>query len=167
MWISKLELTNFKSYQHQAFEFPEPKDGKNIILVGGMNGFGKTSLLEAIYLSLYGKEAITYLARAGLKAQTGYPSFLERALHGQAIRNSRDSMSVMVQININEHEAFQFLRKWYFSKSGEWNNDEELLVYEVRAGIRQPQKSDGTHSNDLTRALFGTCALSTVLFLRW
>lgn len=126
MWISKLELTNFKSYQHQAFEFPEPKDGKNIILVGGMNGFGKTSLLEAIYLSLYGKEAITYLARAGLKAQTGYPSFLERALHGQAIRNSRDSMSVMVQININEHEAFQFLRKWYFSKSGEWNNDEEL-----------------------------------------
>jgi len=149
MWISKLELTNFKSYQHQTFEFPEPKDGKNIILVGGMNGFGKTSLLEAIYLSLYGKEAITYLARAGLKAQTGYPSFLERALHGQAIRNSRDSMSVMVQININEHEAFQFLRKWYFSKSGEWNNDEELLVYEVRAGIRQPQKSDGTHSNDL------------------
>lgn len=149
MWISKLELTNFKSYQHQVFEFPQPTDGKNIILVGGMNGFGKTSLLEAIYLGLYGKEAITYLARAGLKAETGYPSFLERALHGQAIRNSRDSMSVMVQININEHEAFQFLRKWFFSKSGDWNNDEELLVYEVRAGIRQPQKSTGTHSDEL------------------
>lgn len=140
MWISKLELTNFKSYQHQVFEFPPPQAGKNIVLVGGMNGFGKTSLLEALYLGLYGKEAITYLARAGLKAETGYPSFLERALHGQALRNSRDSMSVMVQINLNEHEAFQFVRKWFFSRSGEWNNDEELLVYEVRAGIRQPQK---------------------------
>jgi DNA sulfur modification protein DndD len=149
MWISKLELTNFKSYQHQIFDFPQPRDGKNIILIGGMNGFGKTSLLEAIYLSLYGKEAITYLARAGLKTNTGYPSFLERALHGQAIRNSRDSMSVMIQININEHEAFQFLRKWYFGKNGDWNNDEELLVYEVRAGIRQPQKSEGTHANEL------------------
>ena len=108
---------------------------------GGMNGFGKTSLLEAIYLGLYGKEAITHLARAGLKTETGYPSFLERALHGQAIRNSRDSMSVMVQISTNENEAFQFVRKWFYSRSGEWNNDEELLIYEVRAGIRQPQKT--------------------------
>jgi DNA sulfur modification protein DndD len=140
MWISKLELINFKSYQHQIFDFPFPHDGKNIVLIGGMNGFGKTSLLEAVYLGLYGKEAITYLARAGLKTETGYPSLLERALHGQAIRNSRDVMSVMVQININENEAFQFLRKWFFAKNGDWN-DEELLIYEVRSGTRQPYKN--------------------------
>jgi DNA sulfur modification protein DndD len=35
MWISKLELTCFKSYQHQVFDFPAPVDGKNIILIGG------------------------------------------------------------------------------------------------------------------------------------
>ena len=39
MWISRLELTNFKSYQHQVFDFPPPKDGKNIVLVGGHEWF--------------------------------------------------------------------------------------------------------------------------------
>lgn len=68
MWISRIELTNFKSYLHQIFEFPEPVDGRNIVLVGGMNGYGKTTILEALYLCLYGKDALAHLARAGLKS---------------------------------------------------------------------------------------------------
>lgn len=77
MWISKIELTNFKSYLHQIFEFPEPANGKNIVLIGGMNGYGKTSILEALYLCLYGKDAMVHLARAGLKTDDsrGYPTF--------------------------------------------------------------------------------------------
>lgn len=67
MWIAKIELFNFKIYQHQTFEFPQPKAGRNIVLIGGMNGYGKTSVLEALYLGLYGKEAVEHLGRAGLK----------------------------------------------------------------------------------------------------
>ena len=69
MWISRLELTCFKGYQHQVFSFPEPTNGKNIVLIGGMNGYGKTSILEALYLCLYGKDAMVHLARAGLKSR--------------------------------------------------------------------------------------------------
>lgn len=54
MWIQKIELSNFKAYQNQVFEFPMPENGKNLVLIGGMNGHGKTTLLEAIYLCLYG-----------------------------------------------------------------------------------------------------------------
>ncbi len=25
MWIAKIELFNFKNYQHQTFEFPQPR----------------------------------------------------------------------------------------------------------------------------------------------
>lgn len=67
MYISKIELTKFKSYQHAELKFPEPTEGKNIVLIGGMNGFGKTTILEALYLCLYGKDALPHLARAGLK----------------------------------------------------------------------------------------------------
>ena len=42
MWIAKIELFNFKSYQHHTFEFPQPRAGRNIVLIGGMNGYGKT-----------------------------------------------------------------------------------------------------------------------------
>lgn len=135
MWISRIELINFKSYQHQVFEFPAPSQGKNVILIGGMNGYGKTTILEALYLGLYGKDSIIHLARAGIKGDVGYPVFLERALHGHALKTKRDSMSVTVQIDSNEHEGFQITRKWFFSAKGNWQ-DEDILIYETRDGIR-------------------------------
>lgn len=135
MWISRLELINFKSYQHQIFEFPSPTQGKNVILIGGMNGYGKTTILEALYLGLYGKDSIIHLARAGIKGDVGYPVFLERALHGHALKTKRDTMSVTVQFNTNDHEGFQVTRKWFFSTKGDWK-DEELLIYDTRDGIR-------------------------------
>ena len=84
MWISKLELNNFKSYYFQSFNFPQPEREGNLTLIGGMNGFGKTTLLEALYLCLYGADAMPHLGRAGLKPteeRKGYPTFLERALN--------------------------------------------------------------------------------------
>jgi len=136
MWIAKIELFNFKSYQHQTFEFPQPKAGRNIVLVGGMNGYGKTSILEALYLGLYGKEAVEHLGRAGLKDDVGYRKFLERALHGTAIRTGRESMWVKIQINQTKAEGFEVTRKWFFSRSGDWTGEDEVVIYPVREGIR-------------------------------
>lgn len=136
MWIAKIELFNFKSYQHQTFEFPQPRAGRNIVLIGGMNGFGKTSVLEALYLGLYGKEAVEHLGRAGLKDDVGYRKFVERALHGTAIRTGRDSMWVKIQINQSKAEGFEVTRKWFFSRSGDWTGEDEVVIYEVRDGIR-------------------------------
>lgn len=136
MWIGKIELFNFKSYQHQLFEFPQPRAGRNIVLIGGMNGYGKTSILEALYLGLYGKEAVEHLGRAGLKDDVGYRKFVERALHGAAIRTGRDSMWVKVQINQSNAEGFEVTRKWFFSRSGDWTGEDEVVIYEVRDGIR-------------------------------
>ena len=93
MWISKLELNNFKSYYFQSFNFPQPSAEGNLTLIGGMNGFGKTTLLEALYLCLYGADAMPHLGRAGLKPteeRKGYPTFLERALNGQALSLGKD-----------------------------------------------------------------------------
>ena len=134
MWISRIELINFKSYQHQIFEFPAPSQGKNVILIGGMNGYGKTTILEALYLGLYGKDSIIHLARAGIKGDVGYPVFLERALHGHALKTKRDSMSVSVQFNTNEQDGFKITRKWFFSTKGNWQ-DEEILIYDTRDGV--------------------------------
>lgn len=136
MWIAKIELFNFKSYQHQVFEFPQPIAGRNIVLIGGMNGYGKTSILEALYLGMYGKESVEHLGRAGLKDDIGYRKFLERALHGTAIRTGRDSMWVKVQINKSQAEGFEITRKWFFSRSGDWTGEDEVVIYEVRDGIR-------------------------------
>lgn len=147
MWISKLELICFKSYQHQVFDFPEPENGKNIVLIGGMNGFGKTSILEALYLCLYGKDAVIHLARAGLKSddRKGYPKFLEGALNGEAKRNGSDVMMVRVTINRTKTKAIDICRKWYFKSngSGAWTGDEEAVVRDVIRGIPESPRVDG------------------------
>ncbi|MCL4384129.1 DNA replication and repair protein RecF [Patescibacteria group bacterium] len=50
MYLSSLNLENFRSYTHQSFSFDK---GFNLII--GNNGTGKTNILEAIYLLSTGK----------------------------------------------------------------------------------------------------------------
>jgi DNA sulfur modification protein DndD len=145
MWISKIELTNFKSYPHAEFNFPEPEDGRNIVLVGGLNGYGKTSILEALYLCLYGKEAMAHLARAGLKTDDyrGYPTFLERAFNGEARRAGQDQMTVRVVVQRTKTRGVDIARRFYFrSSSGQWIED-EAIVREVVRGVPGVPKRDG------------------------
>ncbi|MBU1001903.1 MAG: DNA sulfur modification protein DndD [Proteobacteria bacterium] len=155
MWISKIELTNFKSYEHQVFTFPEACDGKNIVLIGGMNGYGKTSILEALYLCLYGKDAINHLARAGLKTEDlkGYPTFLERAFNGEAFRKGSDMMMLRVVINKTKTVAFDISRKWYFRSNGTWTAEEETVVRELDRDVPGTPKLDGRNNFHLSDML--------------
>ena len=45
MWLRSLELQNFRNYNHQKFLFES-----NINLIVGLNGKGKSNLIEAIQL---------------------------------------------------------------------------------------------------------------------
>ena len=55
MKFRKLTIENYKSFQFKTdIQFPEGNDGRSIFLIGGMNGAGKTSIMEAVYYCLYG-----------------------------------------------------------------------------------------------------------------
>lgn len=136
MWISNIELINFKSYQHQVFEFPGPNSNKNIVLIGGMNGYGKTTILEALYLGLYGKDSITHLARAGIKGKTGYKAFLKKAIHGPAIENNQPYMTISIQFNISKQDGYLISRKWFFSNTGDLD-EEEVLIFKTDNNIKK------------------------------
>src|SRR5262252_9493025 len=66
MRIDRLLLDNFKSFATRTeLDLGEvrPSDGRNVILIGGMNGSGKTSIIEAINACLYGADSDFILAR--------------------------------------------------------------------------------------------------------
>jgi len=56
MFIKSITIYNFKNYKNKyTFDLmSNPSENKNIVLIGGENGTGKTSILEAINLCLYG-----------------------------------------------------------------------------------------------------------------
>lgn len=56
MIITRLTLNNFGVYAgFNTFEF---SGAKPVVLIGGMNGRGKTTFLEAILLALYGSNRL-------------------------------------------------------------------------------------------------------------
>lgn len=165
MWISEIELINFKSYVHQVFHFPEPSNGANLVLIGGMNGFGKTTLLEALYLCLYGMDAISHLGRAGLKLAEkgkGYPTFLERALNGRAIALNHERMSVKIQIMSGDGQGFEITRRWFFTRKGLWDGEEDVLLYDIKKGVRQAV--DKYRLNELLDLFFVPAHLAPFFF---
>ena len=131
MWISRIALRNFKIYQSQVFDFPQPADGKNLVLIGGLNGYGKTTLLEAVYVGLYGEEAVNHKAldRAGLKAK-GYGHFLETAFYKHALRNGEERMEVVIEIVRPNKGCLRITRKWFFTNKGQYDN--QRLVIECQ-----------------------------------
>jgi DNA sulfur modification protein DndD len=58
MQLNEVHLRNWRSYRNSTFRFPTRTGRKNVILVGAQNGTGKTSLLIALYLALFGREAM-------------------------------------------------------------------------------------------------------------
>ena len=62
MKINKIVLYNFNSFEGMnEFDFSSTCDQKNIVLIGGKNGAGKTSLFTAIKIALYGPLTYGYM----------------------------------------------------------------------------------------------------------
>lgn len=58
MQIQKIKAENYKTYLHLDLDL-RVTDERPIVLIGGMNGGGKTTLFDAIYGALYGLEINT------------------------------------------------------------------------------------------------------------
>lgn len=77
MLFTKLVLQNYGPYTgHQSIDLTPKCPDRPIILIGGMNGSGKTSILDAIQLVLFGKRA-NCAGRQGLS----YGNFLKECSH--------------------------------------------------------------------------------------
>lgn len=120
MILEKIRVRNFRVFNgtHEFDLEPRTKYGKRrpIILFGGLNGAGKTTILTAARLALYGKQSIGKAV-----TQKAYEDYLEKAIHhsdSNIIPN--DSASVELRFSyahmgILKH--YTVIRKWTSRKN--------------------------------------------------
>lgn len=136
MHLRHIALQDWKSYVNGRFEFSAPTSRRNVILIGAKNGYGKTSLFEAIVLGLFGRDGLPLIARAPFSGageeqlQMSYNDFLSGALYRNALREGRTSMSVELAFDDEEEGPTILRRVWHFSGAGQHKpQDEEIRIY--------------------------------------
>ncbi|MCF3571274.1 DNA sulfur modification protein DndD [Planktothrix agardhii 1806] len=112
MIFLELTLENFGPYRGKQVIDLRPKINDNvispIILFGGMNGGGKTTLMDAMRLALYGQRA-----QCSTRGNLSYPDFLKQAVNKQTLAHEETSVELLFEhIVKNMQVEFRVKRRW-------------------------------------------------------
>lgn len=114
MILDSIRLENFGAYGgiQQAELTPVP--GKPIILFGGMNGGGKTTMLDAVQLAFYGTRA-----RISNRGKQSYKDYLRDSIHRGADLSEGASITLRFHRMIDgESRDFELCRSWRVGVKG-------------------------------------------------
>jgi DNA sulfur modification protein DndD len=136
MLIKELTLTDFRVFEgsNHFTLAPEKRSGKNrpIILFGGLNGAGKTSILLGVRLALYGR-----LSLGSQVSQKRYDEFLLDAIHhSKETGRSANSSSVELKFTyakLGTESEYSVKREWERKGKGV---KETLTILENRSPIK-------------------------------
>ena len=111
MIFTELVIENFGAYagKHTIDLRPENNDiVRSIILLGGMNGGGKTTLMDAIRLALYGERA-----RCSTRGNLGYSNFLAQSVNSKATSADVAKIELSFEDVFEGHwQQFKIIRAW-------------------------------------------------------
>lgn len=98
MFIKEIELNNFRIYKGKNTINLLPEKDKNVIIISGKNGFGKTTFLMSLVWCLYGKqmENVDELYKKEIVDKGGYGKYIGNSLNRLAKSEGETKFSVSV-----------------------------------------------------------------------
>lgn len=132
--LRSLSVRNWKVFRRVEVHCPEHDPERPIVLLGGKNGSGKTSLLQALLFGLYGR----WVPAEGFRDATGssahrrgaYRKAIESAFHRRARSEGEPVMSVTLAFDTAEGRL-QIDRRWFFGPDGSFVDEDEEVVLQV------------------------------------
>ena len=96
MYIKKILLNNYKIYHQQNVVEFEKNDRRNISIISGYNGFGKTTFLTSLVWCIYGKhmQEVQPYFKDKILQKGGYKKYLESSLNHKANSDGVDDFFV-------------------------------------------------------------------------
>ncbi len=114
MILESLILENFGVYAGRQEANLAPKPGKPVILFGGLNGGGKTTILEGLQLCFYGPKA-----RLASRGATPYKDYLREAIHRGGDLGEGAAITVRLRrIVEGETRLYEVRRSWRVGAKG-------------------------------------------------
>lgn len=123
MIFQRVTLENFGPYLGRQTLDLTPSDTSSIILIGGMNGGGKTTLMDALRLVLYGQRA-----QCSTRGSLSYSDFLQQCINRQAPSSEETAVELIFRHSITADPTEYHLRR-------SWQNQpkpKEILKVFVR-----------------------------------
>ncbi len=114
MIIETLIIENVGVYAGRQEADLAPLPGKPVILFGGLNGGGKTTILEGLQLAFYGAKA-----RLASRGTTAYKDYLCEAIHRGADVSEGAAITVRFRRNVEgETRQYEVRRAWRVGAKG-------------------------------------------------
>ena len=137
MYLSKLQIQNWRTYGDVTFDFAEPTAKKSVVLIGAMNGHGKTSFLMSLYLGLFGRFGLRHcegFTKEDEPDAASYRKAIERYRRDVANPDEPTIIDITLSPTLNDaHEdEVRVVRRWFFTgqnKSKQGEAFEEVDVY--------------------------------------
>ncbi|MDR2835466.1 MAG: DNA sulfur modification protein DndD [Bacteroidales bacterium] len=104
MYIKEIQLNNFRIYKGVNHISLIPKDNKNIIIVSGQNGFGKTTFLMSLVWCLYGKNMgqVDAMYQKEISDKGNYTKYIADSMNRKAQEEGEKEFSVTMSFsNVN------------------------------------------------------------------
>lgn len=115
MKITRVTFFNYRLYLgKQSIDIAPPTSGKPVVLIGGLNGEGKTTLLEGIQLALYGRRSEVWQQNG-----TTYGEYLAQSVHRAA--DQRGGAMVEIEFDAIDQDNvrhFKVQRSWKVNGGG-------------------------------------------------
>lgn len=154
MTIKKIELNNFRIYKGKNSIDLSPSENKNLVIVSGNNGFGKTTFLMSLVWCLYGKNMgkVDELYRKEIEEKGGYSKYIGNSLNFEAKNEGVTKFSVSVtfsDVEIPDVPCTEITITRSYDSATSYDDELEILIDGNKNDLFTGSKDEITKEEEL------------------